>query len=421
MKLFILTAALWMSMVAACQAGTDVDADLSGASSNPASDTFFNEIELTPEGITATDTLGGRWTYNFERDQFVPEIGSPHAKRRGSTRTASEVKALPVRQRCTEELTVKRFQTRVDVGYGQYVTGNIIAYGKVTINGWVKGDVQSITGRVLVTGAGQVDGTIKSPEIEVKPGGVVQGDKIITDPLIDFPTDAFAKSYSIDGLIIVLSFTAGLLLLGFLAVSLARKQFDTFRNCMIQYKIRTFFLGLGLFFLLPFIIGVVAITIVGLVAVPFIPMCYVLAAFLGVIAQATGIAERIGGRLGFPALGPMTNSLAGTLAFMIIWFVVAILLGAGDSVSRGFGAFFLVVAILASAAPVCAGIGAAALTRFGFREYVSSRFQRSFRRPEVPTPPPPRTPQPPSVSTPLSASPRPSPGDQEPPLPHSSH
>ncbi|MEW6050745.1 MAG: polymer-forming cytoskeletal protein [Candidatus Zixiibacteriota bacterium] len=365
-------------------------------------DTIFDEIELTAEGVTATDTLGNRWRYDFETDQFVPdEEGRSRSPRFPEGGRGRETSAAPVEERCTDEQVIKPFQRSALVGYDEYVDGDIIAVGRVTVKGWVKGDIQTINGRVLVTESGQVDGDIKAPEIVVRPGGKVLGQQIISDPLIDFPTREFGRQFSVDGLIIALSLTAFFLLVGFIGLSLAPRQFGNMGRCLRQYPVRSTLMGVAMVFLLPIVFLVLAITIVGILLIPFLPLLMVIAAASGVVAFGTAIGQRLLRRWQTGEDGGLLQSLGGTILFMLLWVAVAILLGTGDEISQGFGIFFLVVAIIVSVHPVCGGIGSAVLTRFGGRPYASFRDRHQIHETGAPAPAPPPIPTaPPFVAPP---------------------
>ena len=89
----------------------------------------------------------------------------------------------------------------------------------------------------------------------------------------------------------------------------------------------------------------------------------------------------------------------GILIVMIPWLVTGALWPETDNVAIVLSIFGLVFSILGSIYPVCSGVGAAFLTRFGFREYPPGPKKPQFT-PEPathqPAPPPiPDTPVPP--------------------------
>jgi hypothetical protein len=367
-------------------------------------DTVFNEIFLSDEGVKAIDTLGNEWHYNFDKRTFV--MGGPPVGDLNRTPERPEnlrVEEIPLEDRCTERKEVRPFEQSVWVGYDEYVDDDIIAYGRVTIKGWAKGDVKSIRKRVLVTESGRVDGDIEAPEIVVRPGGLVLGKKFETGSPLDLKD--ITKSFSVDGVIVVLSFTVFLLFCGFLAVTLMPRQLASFGRCLTRYKVRSYLLGLLFVFLLPAILVLVIVTVIGLMVVPFVPLIYLVAFVLGIVA----FSEMIGRHFSVRYLGgeksALVQSTLGILLLMSFWLIVALFLGSNDDISQGFGIFFLVVSILLSSFPVLGGVGAAMLTRFGFREYVGWKERRGYAGDVTPpTPAPPPIPDDSSLGVPLSPS-----------------
>jgi hypothetical protein len=353
-------------------------------------DTVFNEILLSDEGITAIDTAGFEWHYDFDKETFVVG-GLPKKERDGVLEQHQKLRTdkIPVEERCTEEKIVKPFERSVWVGYDEYVEDDIIAYGRVTIKGWAKGDVKSIRKRVLVTESGRVDGDIEAPEVIIRPGGVVLGR--VTETGAPLELEDITKSFSVDGVIVVLSFTAFFMFCGFLAMTLMPKQMAVFGRCLNRYAVRTYLLGFLFILLMPAILVLVTVTVIGLMLIPFVPLIYVIAMVLGVIS----FGETLGRQFSLRYLGGeksgLFQSTVGIILLMSFWMLVAVLLGAGDKVSNGFGIFFLVVSILLTSFPVLGGIGAALLTRFGFREYPGWKDraeQPGGTEPPAPAPPP---------------------------------
>jgi uncharacterized membrane protein len=353
--------------------------------------TVFEEIELSAEGVYAYDTSGNRWVYDFEVEAFVPgDLTSGEYD--GGT---PEQEVPPVEERCTEERKIKPYQRTVLIGWDEYVNGDIVAGGRVTVRGWVKGAIQSYGGRVLVTNSGQVDGDIRAPEIDIKEGGRVLGETTITDPVLEIPRDVISYSFSSGGLWVVFSFTVFLLLVGFAATTLMPRQLDRFNRCVADYPVRSFVMGLLATVLMVPIMVLLIVTLFGILIVVLVPIAYLLAFTLGVISFSHIVGSRVMARVSRTRKHESLNFAAGLALIMLLWFVVAILLGSADSISNDFGIFFLVIAILVTTFPVCTGAGAALLTRFGFREYTTSldeRLRGADARPPAPTPPPPAPP-----------------------------
>jgi len=376
---------------------------------SPSQDTVLTEIQLTHEGVTAVDTLGRRLVYDFDNNTFVPDKETPRTTGRTDRSRRAEAVPDPVERRCTQLKRVKDFQKTVLVGYEEYVEGSIIAYGRVVIKGWVQGDVQSLNGKVLVTESGQVDGDIKAPEIVVNDGGVVLGKQTIADAL-DFTGDVLKSPFSIDGVIIVCCFIVFLLMAAFLVLSLFPRHQELFEQAMFDFKLKSFLLGLAALFLFWLPIALLAITIVGIILIPFVPFLYVVAMTVGVISGGRRVGRMAMRRITGHDHSHMFEAFVGLSALMILWMVVALLMGSGDegSTEFGFGVFFLVVAILVSSFPICSGLGAALLTRMGTRQYRPKDRPDWARGMGAPAPAPPPIPQMPDMVMPP---PRPSPSE----------
>ncbi|MDH4157567.1 MAG: polymer-forming cytoskeletal protein [candidate division Zixibacteria bacterium] len=355
-------------------------------------DTIFNEVLLSDEGITAIDSAGNEWHYDFERQLFVRGI-----RERGAE-TSVDVpdmkrEDLPVEERCTVERQVKPLEKRsVTIGFDEYVDGNILAWGRVTVKGWVRGNVKSMQKRVLVTETGQVDGNIEAPEIVVKDGGVVLGHLVEEGSIIDI--EDFTPAFSPNGIIVVVSLTVFLMFLSFLIVALMPKQIDNCQTCCQHNPVKTYLLGFLFVFLLPVVMAVLTITIIGVIAVPFVPLLYIFAMILGIVS----FGNRIGGRIFGKYLGGRRHmsvqAMLGILVLMALWLAVAVLMGAADATSQGLGIALLVISILIWTVPVLSGVGAALLTRFGFRKHLPwSERQRQKEEPAAPTPAPPPIPE----------------------------
>jgi hypothetical protein len=362
------------------------------ASGRERPDPVFNEILLTNDSVTAVDTFGNHWRYSFDSNVFERATPGPGVDRIETEPDQPEIPGVPVEERCTSERLVKSLEKKsVSVGYDEYVDGDIVAWGRVTVKGWVKGNVKSIQKRVTVTETGRVDGDVEAPEVVVKEGGEVGGRIIEGGSTIDIRD--IAPSFSPDGIIIVLSLTAFLFLATFLIVSLMPRQLENFYLCYRESPVKTFFLGLLFIFLLPVLVAVLVVTIIGIPLTLLVPFAYLLAIILGVVSFGNQIGEHIARRYFGGIDHPTLQSLLGVLMLMLLWLVVAILMGSGEAVSQGFGIFFLVVATMISTVPVCCGVGTALLTRYGLRKYVVWS-DRRYRRAEtgVPTPAPPPIP-----------------------------
>ncbi len=349
------------------------------------SDITFIEIRLNDEGVAAVDTSGEQWYYDFSKDLFI------HGQQDLSIEENSDLERLEaeeeIENRAVYELKISKLEKNVQVGFDEYVDCDIVALEKVIIRGWVKGDVKSLTDKILITNTGRVEGSVEAPTIILKNGAVVVGEVIETNNPLDF--EGLVDTFSIDGIIIVSSFIIFFVLLSYLVAFLMPRQLDNFKICMQNYRIRTYFVGFLFLILLPALILLFAITIVGIVLIPLLPLAYLFAIFVGVIAFGNIIGEKISSRFKTNSKSAFSNSIVGVLILMMLWMIVAVLMGSSDSVSEGFGIFFLVISILISTFPILSGIGTAFLTRLGFRAYHSLGSQTKINGDEnVPAPPP---------------------------------
>jgi hypothetical protein len=362
----------------------------------------FTEIELSPEGVTAYDTAGHRWTYNHGDEVFVFDREyDPGRRSAGSAESPAET-IEPVERRCTERLEVSSGLAAkpVFVGYNEYVVGDIKAYDRVTVKGWVKGSIQSIKGRVLVTASGRVDGDIRAPEIDVKSGGTVLGGTYPTQAL-NIPVDVIASSFSSDGIWIVLGIALFLLLVAFLSVSLASGPLANIDECISGHWLRTLLVGLLTLFLLPLALALLVITVIGVLALPIVILVVIpLSLIAGIAASLRQVQQGITrGKRESP--GYMFLSLVGVLVYAIFWMLVAILLGSSGGTEQGLGYFVLVVTILLTTYPLLTGVGAVVLTRFGFRKYKQVSRHLPLDGTAAPTPAPPPMP---GISAPAAPS-----------------
>ncbi len=398
--------ALLLSLLFLLPALTALAAPTATKAAPPAQrDTLFTQIKLAREGVTAIDTGGKRWMYDFETNSFVHDTESPIADETLDGRSGNETPAVgPVTERCVNQKIVKPFQKNVVVHPDEYVDGDLIAYGNVLIRGWVKGDVQSLNGPVTVASQGQVDGNIEAPSIVVARGGKVKGKQTITNAF-NLSAELLSQRFSANGLYVVLGFVAFLLVGAFLIVALFPRQLGNFESCLFAHPAKTTLLGIFLLFALPVILGLIAITIVGIVALPVVPLAYVVAIALGVTAAGERLGRKLPGLARLTGRSTMGAALLGVLAFMILWVLVALLMGSANSTAFGFGVFALVIAILLSIFPICGGIGAGLMTMLGYREYRGSIFRRRIPEPEAPAPAPPPIPEVSSIPIPPPVTP----------------
>jgi len=349
---------------------------ISNVNTQDLSDTsfIFNKIILSEEGVIAVDTNGNKWYYDFDEEQFLEGTGN------------IGLVDILIEERCTEKKTIKTMEKSITVGINQFVDGNIIAYGKVTVNGWVKGSIKSLNGKVLVTKSGRVDGNIEAPDIEVRNGGEVLGEVNITDISIGF--DDIKQSYNIDEMIVVISLMLFIFFVGFLLLTLIPKKIQVFNQCFYENKLKTTLIGLLSLFLMPFLFALVIITIIGIALTPLIPFIYITGMVMGIVAFSSKLGMLIISKFNKSEINIYLTTFIGLTLISLGWVLTAVLLSNDDGLSYGFGIFTLVLMILITSYPICSGLGTALLTRFGFRPYKRLQDRRPTGKPSAPAPPP---------------------------------
>ncbi|MFH1686457.1 MAG: polymer-forming cytoskeletal protein [bacterium] len=375
------------------------------SSSPPPPDTIFNEINLSDEGVTAVDTSGQDWYFDFDLGAFVQ--GKPHdlGRPRGPA-TGPRSEYDDIETRAVNEINPDDFSRRaVLIDYDEYVDGDIVAWGRVTVKGWVKGDIKCYQGRVLVAATGQVDGNIEAPEIIVRDGGKVLGK--LSEGQASLELDDFSSTYSADGLIVASILTLSFAFIAFLMVSLMPQQTQRIDDCIRQYRGRCFGLGLLLIFGLPVVFILVIITIVGILLTPLIPFLYVGAVLLGLLAYGRSLGRALWHRRDSER-GRIIETMSGVALLLLPWVLVALMLGSVSGVIAGLGIAALVLTIIGHTFIAASGIGAAVLTRYGFRDYTAGRRLQPDSQAPVPAPPP--IPEPPVIdSSPIPGVPQPPP------------
>ena len=282
------------------------------------------------------------------------------------------------------------------VGYDEYVDGDVIAIDRVVVKGWVKGNVTSYRKRVLVTESGRVDGDIRAPSVIIKDGGVHLGR--IYEEVSPLDIEGLTRDFSPAGIIIVLSFVVALVALAFIAVLVFPRQYNNIYYCQRFFAGRSLSLGLVMTILLPFVVTVVALTIVGVFVIPLIPVAYIIAYLLGVVGFGQLIGRKVSERFLSGERSIAFQAVLGTIIFMWLWIATAALMTSADGgFWYGLGVFLLVVSIVFSCYPILTGLGAAILTRFGFRSYQSSRKSKGESDDSSTPAPPPIPTAPPTV------------------------
>ena len=371
---------------------------LQAQTSSPSADTIFNEIILTERGVVALDTAGNDWYYDFTLDKFV----------KGTIPQTEDIideiapvvgDQLPVEERAVNLKQIKNFKSNIIIETDEYVVQDIIATGRVTVKGWVKGSIRALDNRVLVTSTGQVDGDVIAPTVIIRDGGVVLGEVVEGEDAINIPS--FPTEFSEVGMVVIIIIMLFMFITIFMLNALMPKKLQVIADCYSNYTIRNTILGFLAFIMMPLVIILVVITIVGIPLALFVPLVYLSAGIIGIAC----FSNNLGGRISRRFLGGDKNryfqTFVGFSIFAIIW-ILGISLFTGnpeDSPEFGFGVFLFVLSIVITFVPFYGGIGASLLTRFGFRPYKSWKDKHASDGPS-PAPAPPPIPTVPDINPP---------------------
>ena len=178
--------------------------------------------------------------------------------------------------------------------------GEVVVFnGDVTVGGLVRGDVVVFSGRVVVTG--QVSGDVVdfSGPVTLGPNAQVAGSVIARDPVTrrqgaqvggsvgkGVPVTFRAPELLSGRLGFWLAATFSVLVLGLLLMWIAPRASDAVQQAILDSRLRTVLSGLAWFVSLPLIVGVTAVTLVGL---PFALGLLLAFAFVYSLAYTWGI------------------------------------------------------------------------------------------------------------------------------------
>lgn len=394
----------------------------------------FVEIHLSPEGVFGVDSSGTEWDFDFSSEQFVtggrttgtsrifrPEdLEEFEASTEEFNRVLEEYENAGLDRDSLERLIPKLVKYRglqigrVTINEGEIVEGSISAYGIVLVKGVVNGDVTSYK-RIVVTSTGVINGDARAPEIIRERGGVIHGTIIETD-VPELPDIQFFERTSYTSLTVFSIILISLLLCMMLALAVAPKQINNVQECIRTGFVRSFLIGLALWFGLGPLIVLLSLTVIGIpVAVFVLPIALVLGLLVGIIAFSQFMGDNLKNRVRWVGSSQFRKSLVGFVAIYMPWMLMAIFAIYNGGFSSFLYTLMLVASIMLWSFVVCTGLGAVILTRFGFRNCRKERpgkYRVSVEVGKV-TPPPPPSPPPDISSNPAPPSPPPLQDDQK--------
>lgn len=266
-----------------------------------------------------------------------------------------------------------RFGGRV-IEAGDTVTGPVLtAAGDLRVRGMIRGTAIAIGGDVIL-----------------EPGAVVTGDAISVlgsvradRGTIGGTARAFAGSFSWldqveqapparrgtgDAMSLSLGWLVVMLLIGVGVLVFAGAYLDGVTDVLEQSFWRSFLVGiageLGVIPVLLLVIAALAVTVVGILLIPFAIVAYVLAVAGFLTLGFLAVARLAGGSLGSTAGSARGRALRG-LVFGIVLFMGAWVVAAAFQWSAGMSAILRIAAFAVTWVAATAGFGAAILSRGG--------------------------------------------------------
>lgn len=275
-----------------------------------------------------------------------------------------------------------------EIAAGSTVEGPIAVIGTLRIAGVVTGDVYSLDGDVIVLSSGRVTGSAVSMNGHVKNDGYVGGDtREISGPLEAIAPVSAAETTG-HNVVLTLGWAGLVLVIGIGVMVFGGRTLDVVGETVDQQFGKSFLVGIAATFgMLPVLalicIGL-ALTILGVLLIPFAIVAYILAAIglvtLGFLAAMRVTGKSLTRRSGLSDRGASLRALfVGVALFLGLWLVAAIATPwpAAESIAR-------VIAFAATWAAATVGLGATILSRAGARP--SRRLSASA--PVIPEPAP---------------------------------
>lgn len=262
---------------------------------------------------------------------------------------------------------------------GQTVTGPVAVFeGTLTVRGRIQGDAIALGGDVVLAQGGEVTGDVVAVEGAVqRAGGTIGGEartlggvlaEDFSEPVV--AGDERAASAQIG---LALSWLGVLLLIGIGILVFAQPYLEGVVETLETRFWRSFAVGvagaLAAIPLLVLILVALAITVIGVLLIPFAVVAYVLALAGLVTLGFVAIARLTGGALGSDAVrrlsargSALRGVVIGTILLLGMWVVAAAL-----SPVPLLGLLLRAVAVMVTCVAVTAGLGATILSRAGTR------------------------------------------------------
>ncbi len=384
-------------------------------------DTIFESSKYENGVLTAEDSLGRIWKYDDKLGAF--RLGWEQGLSSGSGREGmvffnGEDTVVVSRDRdpdwALELRRVKRSRTKsVHIRAEEYVLNGVTSSKRIRVDGLVEGNVISAK-EVIVGSTGVINGDVISPRIRVSDGGLVTGqENVVADniPLIQDLGESYRVNIDFSAIPIFVGLAFLLILVAVISLQVAPDSVSRASAAITAYPTTTIKTGIVSILALPFVLGILGITIVGIPLVIVLILATPVALLVGIVAYA-----QFSGRVALASYGVEDSTLlrkivVGIVVLLGLWAIAFALEASQVNFLDGIGIILMIVSITFSAVAVFSGIGAVVLTRFGRREYVPNPKTKGADFPPPPIPPetgPPET-GPPPPSSPPSPEPPPMP------------
>lgn len=364
----------------------------------PKSDTIFIRSSLKDGKLESIDKKGREWIYDNDLEMFRlrwVEAQSTRSARSEVVYFNDDDTVIVGRDRSDNWARDKkkiraRNRNDVHVRETEFVLGIIRCQSSVRIDGLVEGTVIAVD-EIVVTSTGIINGDARAPRIRVRRGGLITGREKITSlfgaagetdddnrELVDFSVFPIAGGI---GLMLIL--------VGFVSLSVAPKAVSLASDAISRYPFRTIGVGLLSIILAGPVIGLVAVTIIGIPVALLLAIGFPIAILVGIISFSQyigGLSAEAYGQRGWSNIKRIT---VGILLIVTLLGAGITLEGSSSEFFSGWGVVLIIVGSIFFYAAVLSGFGGVVLTRFGRREYTPSMGKNGpADLPPPPSPPP---------------------------------
>lgn len=377
----------------------------------PKRDTIFIRSSLKDGKLESIDKKGREWVYDTDLEMFRlrwVEAQSTRSERSEVVYFNEDDTVIVGRDRADNWARDKkkiraRNKRDVHVRETEFVLGNIRCQSSVKIDGLVEGNVIAVD-EIVVTSTGIINGDARAPRIRVRRGGLITGREKITSLFGSASESDSDNRELVSFSVFPIAGGIGLMLIlvGFVSLSVAPKAVSLASDAISRYPLRTIGVGLLSIILAGPVIGLVAVTIIGLPLALLLAIGFPVAILVGIISFSQYIGGVSAEAYGVSGWSNIKRITVGILLMVTLLGAGITLEGSSSEFLSGWGVVLIVVGAIFFYAAILSGFGGVVLTRFGRREYTPAMDlggRAGF--PPPPSPPPiPISPVPPQPIAP---------------------